>query len=68
MVWQIIPDMTSDTPKTPTTFKTVFMTVLPSMKDLVCLLVLGRLEASTRSILIDLSSLGSRCTMFACMW
>lgn len=60
-----LPDMTSDTPKTPITFKTIFMTVLPSMKDRVCLLVAGRLAASTRSILIDLSSLGSRRTMFA---
>lgn len=62
-----LPDMTSDTPKTPTTFNNVFIKVLPSMKERADLLDGFKSAVLTRSILIINSSLGSRRTIWACI-
>lgn len=56
--------MTNDTPNTPTTFKNVFIVALFSMKFLADLLPELNSLVMTLSILIPLSSLGSRLTIF----
>lgn len=58
--------MTNDTPNTPTTFNSIFITPLFSRKFLVDLLVVFNSLVMTLSILMVLSSLGSRLTIFAC--
>lgn len=62
-----LPDMTSETPRTPITFNSVFMKVLPSMKERADLLQGFKSTDLTRSILIINSSLGSRLTIWACI-
>ena len=57
--------MTSDTPITPTIFKKAFMTALLSIKFLADLLPVLNSLVLTLSILMVLSSLGSRLTIFA---
>ena len=57
--------MTSDTPKTPTTFNKAFKNALLSIQLLADLLPGFSSLDLTLSILIVLSSLGSRLTMFA---
>lgn len=57
--------MTNDTPNTPTTFNKAFMNALLSMKFLADLLPVLNSLVLTLSILMPLSSLGSRLTIFA---
>lgn len=57
--------MTNDTPITPTIFNKAFMTALLSMKFLADLLPVLNSLVVTLSILMFLSSLGSRLTIFA---
>lgn len=61
-----IPDITSDTPSTPMTFRSVFMKALCSMIDRATLFSRFRSWVLTRCILIVCSSLGSRLTILAC--
>ena len=64
-LWNSIPDIIRDTPRTPTSLRRNFMTVLRSIMFLAVLLPVLSSDVRTLSILTDLSSLGSRRDIFA---
>ena len=57
--------MTRETPRTPISFSSIFMTLLLSKKDLASLFDVANSEVLTLSILMVLSSRGSRLTILA---